>query len=356
MQELVENNKNYFKGQEFNIALDTHKSNFKVSIRNNGRVLKSFAMDPDPKQLHKYMEKNYPGGKYNSVYEAGFSGFWLHRELTSLGFNNIVVNPSDVPTTQKEKSRKTDKVDCAKLARELENRSLQGIYIPSMEEEALRNLSRLRTQIVKENTRTKNRIKSFLALYNIKLPENSEEKHWSKNFIERIKAVKFLEERNAMVRDNLITELEHQRKRKLEILKSIRKICLTNDIIKKLTTVPGIGLVIAFSLYAELYNMERFKKVDEVCSMIGLVPSIRESDETKYNLGLSIRASKILRPLIIEAAWTASRKDPVLIHAFNDYCKRMSRQKAIIRIARKLVSRIRHVWINKKEYVYGVIK
>lgn len=50
-------------------------------------------------------------GNYFSAYEAGFSGLWPHYKLTELGINNIVVNPADIPTTQKEKVQKEDKRD-----------------------------------------------------------------------------------------------------------------------------------------------------------------------------------------------------------------------------------------------------
>jgi transposase len=57
------------------------------------------------------MYKRYPGGNYHSVYEAGFCGYWIDRELKRYGFNNIVINPADVPSTQKEKSTKTEPVE-----------------------------------------------------------------------------------------------------------------------------------------------------------------------------------------------------------------------------------------------------
>lgn len=356
MKEQVKDNPQLFNGQIFNLGIDLHKRNIKVNIRNNGRVLQKFTMERDANKLHNYLQRNYPGGKYNTVYEAGYCGFGFHRELIKYDINNIVINPADVPTTQKEKTRKTDKVDSAKLARELENQSLEGIYIPSEQEEALRNISRIRVQIVKENTRIKNRIKAFLSLCNIELPDNSEEKHWSRKFINRIKAIEFAEENNKTVRDILVEELEHQRNRKKEILLLIRKLSVNNKIIKLLISIPGIGITIAFTLYAELYNIERFGTVDELCAIIGLVPSVSESDQTKHNLGITGRANNILRSLIIEAAWMAIGKDQALTSSYNQYCRRMDKNKAIIRIARKLVSRIRYVWFNQKEYVCGVIQ
>jgi len=86
-----------------------------VAVLSQHSVLKKFVQDPNVDSLYKFLTKNYPGADYYSVYEAGFSGFWIHDKLTSLGISNIVVNPADVPTMSKEKLRKTDDVDCGNL-------------------------------------------------------------------------------------------------------------------------------------------------------------------------------------------------------------------------------------------------
>ena len=59
---------------------------------------------------------------------------------------------------------------------------------------------------------------------------------------------------------------------------------------------------------------------------------------------------------IIESAWIASRWDLALNKSFHDYCKRMEPNKAIVRIARKLLNRIRFVLKNNQPYVCSVIK
>ena len=156
----MKNTNNHFKGQSFFIGIDVHKKNWTVTIRSNGLELRTFSMNPSPNELYNHMKRNYPGGSYYSVYEAGFSGFNAHRSLGKLGFKNIVINPADVPTKHKEKSGKRDKIDSRKLCRELENGSLDPIYVPNESIQQLRSLNRLRLQTVASQCRTKNRIKS----------------------------------------------------------------------------------------------------------------------------------------------------------------------------------------------------
>ena len=115
-----ENNTLNFKSQSFYIGLDVHKKQWTVTIRSNRMQLKTFSMDPSAEKLYNYMEKNYPGGLYHTVYEAGFCGYKIHRELEGYGFDSIIVAPTAVPTSNKEKNQKRDPVDSRKLARELE--------------------------------------------------------------------------------------------------------------------------------------------------------------------------------------------------------------------------------------------
>jgi len=87
-----------------------------------------------------------------------------------------------------------------------------------------------------------------------------------------------------------------------------------------------------------------------------LVPSVHSSADKTSELGLTQRRNRYLRHLIVEASWVAIRKDPALLLAFNQLTRRMKKQDAIIRIAKKLLRRIRHVWKNQKPYVMAVVE
>ena len=147
-----------FKGQIIYVGIDVHKTQWTVAVQHCGRVSETFSMDPAPEKLAEHLKRNYPDAEYRSVYEAGFSGFEAHRTLCRLGVQNIVINPADVPTSGKEREKKNDNIDCRKLARELENGSLEPIYIPTPENLKLRNLKRREDQLVQSLTRIKNKI------------------------------------------------------------------------------------------------------------------------------------------------------------------------------------------------------
>jgi len=344
-----------FSGQAFYIGIDVHKRSWKVTVRSNHMHLKTFSMNPSPQELAQYLRRNYPSGDYYSVYEAGFCGYWIHRQLIKLGVKNIIINPADVPTTNKEKSTKSDAIDSRKLSRELENGSLKGIYVPDIKHQAIRSLSRLRSQNVKRRIQIKNRIKGFLDFHGIKIPERNEISHWSGAFINWLKGIDFQEHLDRKTLDYLIQDLEYQRSRMKEILQTIRGRFQEIPVLQYIRTVTGIGTIIAFTIYAELIDINRFRNLDHLASYIGLVPSVESTGDKEKIKGLTFRHSKHLRHLFVEASWIAVREDPALMMAYTELIERISRQKAIIRIAKKLLNRVRYVWLNETKYVTAVV-
>jgi transposase len=345
-----------FKGQVFHVGLDTHKSNWKVTVRTKDIHLKTLSINPSPEELNKYMNRHYPNGTYKSVYEAGFCGYWIHRKLTEYNFKNIIVNPSDVPSTNKERDRKSDPIDSSKLSRELANGSLKGIYIPDAHHEAMRCLHRLYKQNTRRMTQIKNRIKGFMHFIGIKLPEEFDRVCWSNNFMKFLENIQFSEPHNRIVMDTHIADLIHARKTRISILRHIRKASKEVPIIQLLKTVPGIGTLTAFTLYSELVDINRFNNFDNLASFVGLVPSTHASDTTVITGGISPRHCQHIRSALIESSWVAIRNDEALLSAFNQLVKHMPKSDAIIRIAKKLLNRIRFVWKNKTPYVNGIVE
>lgn len=350
-----------FTGKDIFIGIDVHKRQWTITVRFNQMEHTTLSIDPAPEALQQYLHRRYPHGTYHSVYEAGYSGFWIHDALSRFGFKNIVVNPADVPTTGKEKDRKTDRIDSRKLARELENRSLKkGIYIPSVYHQQLRSLSRLRYRLVQDQTRMKCRIKGFLHFNGIPLPENHEMRHWSGDFINWLRGLEFREAAGADYLDICLNSLESTRRQLADIIRRLREHShqpeLKGLIHSQLCSIPGIAFITAITLYSELMDIKRFSSFDHLKSFLGLVPSVSSSDEREKKKGLTNRRNAYLRFVLIEAAWVAVRKDPAMSLAFAELTKRMPKQQAIIRIAKKLLNRIRYVWLNQTTYHVGIVQ
>ncbi len=344
-----------FKDQNIYVGFDVHKKNWKVTVMAEDTFYKTFTQPPNPEVLFNYLKKNFPGGNYHSAYEAGFCGYWIHHKLLSFGIKSIVVNPADIPTTDKERVQKEDKRDSQKIARSLCAGTLTPIYTPTVQTQRDKSLLRTRAMLVKDMARYKNRIKSFLFFYGIDIDDafSQSKKHWTKRFMSWLENLEIDGESGKEALNVLISECKNLRTSILKVTKQVRELSQTTTYQKQVTlleSVPGIGLITAMTILTELETIDRFNNIDKLCGYIGLVPSTRSSGEKEKSGDITPRGHGVLRSAIIESAWTAIRNDPSLMKSYLIYCKRMDSNKAIIKIAKKLLSRIRFVLINKKPY------
>jgi transposase len=356
---MNKSNKLDFTGQPIYIGLDVHKKSWSVSIFTQHCEHKTFTQPPEVDKLAYYLGRNFPGAQYYSVYEAGFSGFWIHDQLRAKGIDCIVVNPADVPTRDKERTKKRDPVDCRKLARSLRSGEIEGIYVPSRGKLEDRSLIRTRQSMVRKQTRCKNQIKAILFFYGVVIPEEREMGHWSRRFIQWIERIRMERTSGDIALKAHLEELSHLRQLIASLNRAILRLARTEEyrpLVRLLKSVPGISTLTAMILLSELGEVTRFPSLDELSCYVGLIPDTQESGEKEYVGGMTQRRHSQLRWLLIEASWVAVRKDPALLMAFQEYCKRMRKTKAIVKIARKLLNRIRYVLKNQAEYVPCVIE
>ena len=345
-----------FSGQKIFAGIDVHKNSWKVCLRSEYMELKTFSQNPSAKELGNHLRVNYPLATYQVVYEAGFCGFSYQREFSQEGIHCIIVHPADVPTTDKDKRRKSDTVDCRKLAKTLSEGGLTGIFVPGVEQQDDRGIIRVYQQMVKDQTRYKNRIKGWLHFQGIFIAKEADS-YWSNNFLKWLKELSLTPCARINL-DILIQGYEQARALVLVSTRQVRALSREERYKQKIAlirSIPGIGEITALLLTTEIGDVNRFKELDQLCDYIGLVPSIRGSGEKETVLGLTHRGHHQLREKLIEASWTAVRLDPAMTMAFNDFCKRMKKNRAIIKIAKKLLNRIRYVIKNQTVYVSAVV-
>jgi transposase len=345
-----------FTGKDLFVGLDVHKKSWSVTIIVDGIEHRTFTQPPDPEALEKYLQRSFPGGTYHSAYEAGYCGYGIHRRLNDLGIKNIVINAADIPTTQKDKLHKRDPVDSRKLARGLEKDSLRGIHVFNRDHEELRSLNRTRFYLMRDLRRSKNRIKSFLLYYDIPIPKEFDNNQWSLKFISWLKQVKLQTTAGQEAFSHLITSYEHHRQQLLILSRIVRLRISQHDkeLFNLLKSISGIGPLTSSALITELGDINRFPHIDHLASYVGFVPKVQESGETSRTGGITFRCNTFLRTLLIEASWQAIRNDPALMQYYQKHLVNNKGHKVVIKVARKLLNRIRYVMKNRKPYVTGV--
>ena len=165
------------------VGIDVHKKTYSVAVICESVLVKKDTMMAEPEKLGAYLKKYFPGAKIKSAYEAGFSGYVLHRYLKKQEIENIVVHAASIETNANNKV-KADKRDALKIATQLAAGRLRGIHIPSEEAQDKRELTRLREDLVKEKTRIAVKLKSKANYYGLLGPE--ETLKISKKWIEKI--------------------------------------------------------------------------------------------------------------------------------------------------------------------------
>jgi transposase len=340
------------------VGLDVHKKSWSVTLYSDEFELKTFTQPPQPDVLVNYLNQHYPGAQFKAVYEAGFSGFWLQRELSKHGICCNVIHPADVPTSDKEKRQKTDKMDSRKLSRVCKSKDVRGIYIPTEEQQEERNLLRVRQKIIRDTTRVKNRIKFYLMYQGIDT-SLSEGRKWTSKYLNYLKDIKLTTKAGTFALQTYVEELDNLEKQseKLDLgVKELSKTDRYRENVELLCSVPSIGITSAMIILTEIGEIARFKTFDDLCSFFGLIPNTHSSGENERVGHITRRGNQFLKSIIIECAWTAVRKDPALLQYYKELTVRMNGNKAIIRIARRLLGRIRHVLMKKEKYQIGIIK
>lgn len=133
------------------LGIDVHKLSYSLTAICKNEIVKRDKISADPELLIKYCRKYFPNAQIKSAYEAGFSGFSLHRKLLAYEIENIVIHPASLEIQQHDRV-KTDKKDSLKIALQLSQNRLKCISIPSEQQEALRMMSRHRETLIKKRT------------------------------------------------------------------------------------------------------------------------------------------------------------------------------------------------------------
>ena len=345
-----------FSGHTIHCGLDVHKTNWKVSFGMGNKELGAFSQDPDPEKLKNYFNKRYPGAQVKAVYEAGFCGFGIQRSLTQLGIECIVVNAADVASTDKDRKRKADKRDARKLRRELAGDDLEPIFVPVKELEHDRTLVRERHRLVQDQTRCKARIRHMLMFSG--MPLEIQEQRWSLKYVKQLEQMSFETPSLKNALQFAIKEYKAIRQLIKEATLAIRDLSKEPryaDIQRLIQTIPGIGLINGMVIQTEIQEMSRFRNLDSLCGYAGFVPDLHSTNDKNTTTGVSKRCNEFLREAIIESSWMLIRKDPAMLMKYNEYTRRMHSNKAIIRIGKHLLARIRYVWNNRSEYQKGIV-
>jgi transposase len=342
------------RGEKIYVGIDVHKKSYSVTVKCGTEIVARDTMRASPEGLIQYLKKRFAGAQIFSVYEAGFSGFVLHRKLEGAGIRNVVINAASVETAANDRV-KTDKRDSKKLAEQLKNGTLKGIYIPSTEEESKRALTRTRDQIVAHRARVATQIKSKLHYFGM-IACDDDNKPMSDAYLRNIGKKLGLSDELEYCFRILGEEWRFLTMKLKEIAGKIAEQAKGDEKLERVyRSVPGVGEISARVLANELGDLsERFRNERALFGFTGLTPGEHSSGEHVHKGRISRQGSSRLRKYLVEIAWRALRKDDALAEIFSRIAKTRGKKRAIVAIARKLIGRIRSCFRQECLYQIGI--
>lgn len=156
-----------------------------------------------------------------------------------------VINPADIPSSNKDLTDKADPVDSRKIAKALRGGMLTAIHIPTSETEGLRQLFRYRKKLWADLVRIKNRIRDKLIVTGTARPARLDNSFWSKAFISWLRTVPLEPPATRKTLDLLLEQYDYTRSHFLKVSIEVRKIQRQPGVKKNaklLRSIPGIGM------------------------------------------------------------------------------------------------------------------
>jgi transposase len=287
-----------------------------------------------------------PGGaRVHSCYEAGRDGWWLHRWLSELGVDSIVVDASSIEVSRRRRRTKTDRLDADKLQTMLVRhhrgeRVWSVLREPSVYDEDERRGHRELERLTKERTAHTNRIGSLLVLFNLRPGVVIGGRDWA-GWWQRYRG---------QLGSRLCSEIEREIARLQLVKEQIRSIEATrkeelqkgqHPLVAQLSRLCAIGDKSAWILVREIFGWRQFANRRELASCLGLTPTPYASGDSEVDLGISKAGNRRARALLVELAWTWLRLQPgsTLTCWFNKRFARAGarmRRVGIVALARRL--------------------
>ena len=335
-----------YEGKKVSIGIDVHANSYHVTCVVLGEVVKRATIAGNSEGLISFIGNHFDKSQVRTVYEAGFSGFELHRQLEGAGIRNIVVHAALIEISSRDRV-KTDKRDSKKMAIQLDSGRLKGIRVPSRAEEAARVLHRTREQLVRERSAIKAQIRMRFYQFGYQVAKPKEtltffkvEEGLKNPLAVEVKfgiraLVSVWQALNVEIRAIEIEQKRQEAKdRKNEVYDSI----------------PGFGFQTRRILSTELGDMSQFANERCLFSFSGLTPCEYSSGEHERKGHISRQGSARLRHVLVEAAWSAIKDNAELRRNFEKLAHRIGKKRAIVAIARKLLGRARALF--RKEEMY----
>jgi transposase len=279
------------------------------------------------------------GSDVRACVEMMSGAVWVRDRLQAAGWGVEVADARKVKGLA-PLACKTDKVDARVLAELCRRNLVPTVWLPSLDDRALRERLKRRMHLVRMRTMARNRIHGVLSQWGLKLsvrrvrqPDGLGllEAHgvpavWRRSVAEALAVIDWL--------DGRLAPLEHE----------LRPLARADARVELLETIPGIGPLLGLTMAAEIGDVARFPSARQLVGYAGLAPKVKQSGQSSRSGPLSKAGSKTLRWAAVEAAQQAWRQSNPWHRLYLETAKRQGKTNAgKAAVARKVLIAAWHV-------------
>lgn len=291
------------------IGLDVHKETIAVAIAIAGRSapLGRGEIPNRPKAVTKLIERlcrEFDDEVLLFCYEAGPCGYGLYRQILSLGHDCQVVAPSLIPRKPGDRI-KTDRRDASKLARTLRSGDLTAVWVPDVEQEAMRDLTRARDDLKGQERKARQQLNAYVLRHGHAWPSNRT--RWTKTYYNWLESIKFPHDWQQVVLQEYVDAVKAGSQRVADITAQMDRVLpqwSMAPVVYSLKALRGIDKLAAMVLLAELGDISRFENPRQLMAFLGLVPSEHTSSTRRRQGSITKTGNSHARRMLVESAWS----------------------------------------------------
>jgi len=266
--------------------------------------------------------------------EASCTAQWFERLLERCGHRLQVGDPATIRASVVRK-QKTDARDARQLLDLLLADRFPSIWIPTPAERDSRQLLVHRHKLVSWRTQVRNQL-SALARSQGVFPGT---RFWTQAGKQKLEAVP-LDRWAAQRRQDLLRLLSDLDAQIAELTRHVEQQAGARSDAVALMQQDGVGPIVSLAFVLTLGTAQRFRRGKQVASYLGLNPSERSSGGKQRFGHISKQGNRMMRWLLVEAAWIAVRKDPALQRVYQRLTFRRGSKIAVVAVARKLAVKL----------------
>lgn len=358
------------------VGIDLHAASLFLVAYEGGAKQPILERDlaPDSPKLRPLLRKLGGRGPVRVVYEAGGCGYWLARRLRSWGFECEVAAPSLIPRKPGDRV-KTDRRDARKLATLHRAGLLQGVHVPTEEEERVRGLVRAREAARRDLHRSRQRTLKFLLARGLRPREG---KNWSQRHWRWLRGVTLPGE-DQLVLNHQLAEIELR----MEMLGRLdEKVVERSHLdpygrpLGRIRCLRGIDTLSGMTLATEVFDMRRFRSASRFMGWLGFGVREASSGGRRHQGGITRAGNGRCRRILVEAAWNnihrphvgpelkkrmAGQSEMVLAHAYRAQQRlhalwgrmapKKDRRTVVTAMARQLAGFVWALWLGEPEHL-----